>query len=327
MRKYRVAIIGATGVVGQKMLEVLEERNFPVGELLLFSSKQSAGTTYVFKDKNYEVQELNLNSFVDAKIDFALFSAGADISLVYAPLAVAAGATVIDNSSAWRMTTDIPLVVPEVNSNVLKKTDYLIANPNCSTIQSVVPLKIIDDLFGIKRIVYSSYQAVSGSGLPGIEDLRRGSLGEDPLFYPREIYDNVMPHIDEFTSSGDTKEEIKMREETRKILGKDIAVSATCVRVPVYVGHSVSANVECYETIDIGKLIKYLENAKGIIYHKDYPTTIDIKNKDEVHVGRLRLDFSVENGINLWIVADNIRKGAATNTIQIAESMIKEGLR
>ncbi len=327
MKTYDVAVVGATGLVGQTFRKVLEKRSFPINKIVFFASSRSAGTKIEFMGKSYEVQLLDQHSF-DEHFDFALFSAGAGASLEFSPIAAAKGVTVIDNSSAFRMHDDIPLIVPEVNGHVLTSENYLIANPNCSTIQSVVPLKAIDQLFKIKRVVYSSYQAVSGSGYKGLEDLERGSKGQDPEFYPKTIFDNCLPHIDVFLSDGYTKEEQKMIKETQKILEQNVKVTATCVRVPVSYGHSMSINVETELPIDKDKLVKAFKNYEGLIYHEnDYPTVSDIRHTDEVHVGRLRLDPSVENGLNMWVVADNIRKGAATNTIQIAEYMIKEGLR
>lgn len=327
MKTYDVAIVGATGLVGQTFRKVLEERKFPIGKIVFFASQRSAGKEIIFMNKTYTVKLLDEHAF-DEHFDFALFSAGGSTSLIYSPIAASKGVTVIDNSSAFRMDDNIPLIVPEVNGHVLTKKDYLIANPNCSTIQSVVPLKTIDELFKIRRVVYSSYQAVSGSGYKGLEDLENGQNGQPPEFYPKPIYDNCLPHIDVFLEDGYTKEEQKMIKETQKILERDVKVTATCVRVPVSYGHSVSINVETEKPIDQALLISKFSEVPGLIYHQDdYPTVSDIRHTDEVHVGRLRLDPSVEHGLNLWVVADNIRKGAATNTIQIAEYMIKEGLR
>ncbi|QWB95772.1 aspartate-semialdehyde dehydrogenase [Mycoplasmatota bacterium] len=327
MKTYDLAIVGATGLVGQTFIKVLEERNFPINKIVFFASKRSAGKTVLFKNETYQVRELTTESF-NEHFDFALFSAGAKTSLTYGPIAKDKKIVVIDNSSAFRMDAEIPLVVPEVNGYVLDKDDYLIANPNCSTIQSVVPIKVIDDLFGIKRVVYSTYQATSGAGYAGLEDLKRGQNGLEPVHFEKPIYDNCLPHIDIFLEDGYTKEEQKMIFETKKLLNKDIKVTATCVRVPITYGHSVSMNVETYRKIDLNLLIKAFNEVDGLIYHdKDYPTVQAYRHQDDIHLGRLRLDDSVENGLNLWVVADNIRKGAATNTIQIAEYMIKEGLK
>lgn len=325
---YRIAVVGATGMVGETFIKVLQERQFPIDDISFFASKRSVGKMIEFKEKMYPVLELNEHSF-DSGYDFALFSAGGETSLKYAPIAASQGAVVIDNSSAWRMNPAISLIVPECNGNMLSKSDRIIANPNCSTIQSVVPLKVIDDLFGLKRVIYSSYQAVSGSGYKGLFDLDRGKRGESPQFYPKQIYDNCFPHIDDFLDTDYTKEEKKMIEETRKILGKStLAVTATCVRIPVPMGHSVSINVECERQIDLDLLKGTFKNHSGIVFYdgKSYPTPLDASGTDLVHVGRLRVDSSAKHALNLWVVADNVRKGAATNAIQIAEHMIKEGL-
>jgi aspartate-semialdehyde dehydrogenase len=327
MNTYDLAIIGATGLVGQTFIKVLEERKFPVNKIVFFASKRSAGQSVIFNNKTYIVKELTEDSF-NEHFDFALFSAGAKTSLKYGPIAKSKHIVVIDNSSAFRMDNEVPLIVPEVNGGILNKNNYLIANPNCSTIQSVVPIKIIDDLFHVKRVVYSTYQATSGAGYAGLEDLYRGQKGLEPLNFDKPIYDNCLPHIDVFLEDGYTKEEQKMIFETKKLLNKDIKVTATCVRVPITYGHSVSINVETHDKIDLNKLIEAFNQMDGLIYHhKDYPTVQTYRFQDDIHVGRLRLDDSVENGLNLWVVADNIRKGAATNTIQIAEYMIKEGLK
>ena len=261
-------------------------------------------------------------------MDIALFSAGGSISKKFAPIAREHGVIVVDNSSAWRMDKDIPLVVPEVNPQDIDWNNGIIANPNCSTIQSVVPLKPLHDAFKIKRVIYSSYQAVSGSGVEGINDLENGINGGENKKYPHQIAYNCIPHIDDFLDNGYTKEEIKMIEETKKILNdQDMKVTATTVRVPVKYGHSVSINVEFEKNFDMDEVFEVLKNGKGIIVKDDivnnvYPMAIDAEGKDEVYVGRIRRDYSVENGINLWVVADNIRKGAATNTVQIAELLI-----
>jgi aspartate-semialdehyde dehydrogenase len=326
---YKVAVVGATGMVGETFVRVLQERQFPISHIAFFASSRSIGKTIEFQGKTYPVFELTEHSF-DEGFDFALFSAGGETSLKFAPIAANKGVIVIDNSSAWRMKKEIPLVVPECNGDILTKEDKIIANPNCSTIQSVVPLQVIDDLFGLKRVIYSSYQAVSGSGYKGVFDLERGKRGEAPQFYAKPIYENCFPHIDDFLDSGYTKEEKKMIEETRKILKKPaLAVTATCVRIPVVVGHSVSINVECVKPIDMNLLKEALTNHSGIVYYdgKSYPTPQDVAGNDLVHVGRLRIDESTQNALHLWVVADNVRKGAATNAIQIAEHIIKEGLR
>lgn len=323
---YNVAIVGATGNVGRKFLEILEERNFPVKELYLFASKRSAGKTLKFKGEDVLVEELCESNIENKKIDFALFSAGGSVSLEFAPIFAKHGAVVIDNSSAWRMDKEVPLVVPEVNPEDVKWHKGIIANPNCSTIQAMVALKPLYDKYGIKRIVYSTYQAVSGAGIQGILDLQEGTTKKFP--YP--ILGNVIPHIDVFLDNGYTKEEIKMIEETKKILHDDnLRITATTVRVPVLNAHSESINVELNSEFELENVIDLFNSSKGIIVHDDvenlkYPTPLELSGKDEVFVGRIRRDFSLDNGLNLWVVADNIRKGAALNAIQIAEILINE---
>ncbi len=326
---YKIGIVGATGLVGTTFLKVLEERNFPIDELYLFASARSAGKQVEFRGKTYTIEELTERSF-DREMDYALFSAGGDISKKYSPIAARNNVVVIDNSSAFRMDENVPLVVPEVNPVAAMKHKNIIANPNCSTIQAVVPLKVLDDRWSIKRVVYSTYQAVSGSGLAGIRDLEEGIKGEEPKNYPHPIAYNCLPHIDVFMENGNTKEEEKMIKETRKILEKpNLPVSATCVRVPVKHGHSISVNVEFEKEFDIEDVRKALADAPGVVLMDDvknnvYPMPISVEGRDEVFVGRVRRDESLVSGLNLWIVADNIRKGAATNTVQIAELLIKE---
>ena len=328
-RMYNIAIVGASGLVGGTFLKVLEERNLPMKNLYLFASTRSAGKKVIFKGKTLIIEELTEKSF-DRKIDIALFSAGGDISKKFAPIANKKGVIVIDNSSAWRMDKSVPLIVPEVNSEEIFKNEGIIANPNCSTIQSVVPLKIIDDLYGIKRVIYSTYQAVSGSGIKGMEDLKRGLVGEEAKTYPHPIVNNCLPHIDSFLENGYTKEEEKMINETRKILNKkNLPITATCVRVPVLNGHSISINVELEKEVNLEELRDKFKEAKGIVFRDDignniYPLATEATGTDEVYVGRLRKDFSIEKGLNLWVVADNIRKGAATNAVQIAEILMKK---
>ena len=327
MKKYNVAIVGATGLVGSTFLQVLAERDFPIENLYLMASARSAGKEVEYRGKKVIVEELTENSF-DKPIDFALFSAGGSTSLKFAPIAASKGCVVIDNSSAWRMDPTVPLVVPEVNPEAAFKHNGIIANPNCSTIQSVVPLKVLDEMYGIKRVVYSTYQAVSGSGIKGIEDLDKGLRGEAPTNYPYQIAFNCLPHIDVFLEDGYTKEEEKMVKETRKILEKpELRITATCVRVPVRHGHSVSCNLEFEKAIDLNEIREVYKKTKGIVLQDDvanniYPMAINAAGHDEVYVGRIRRDESIENGLNLWIVADNIRKGAATNAVQIAELLI-----
>lgn len=334
MKKFNVAVVGATGMVGGKFLEVLEERNLPVENYYLFASAKSAGKKINFAGKEHTVIELTSEnvSALDGKIDFALFSAGAGVSKEFAPLFVKAGAIVVDNSSQWRMYDDVPLVVPEVNPEDVKWNKCIIANPNCSTIQAVVALKPLKDRFGIKRIVYSTYQAVSGAGVAGFNDLKDGINGVPPKKFPRPIAFNMLPHIDVFMDDGYTKEEWKMIVETRKILhDSSLRVTATTVRVPVFYGHSESINVEFVQKCTRDDVVNALENFDGIVVMDDtknnvYPTPLDAENRDEVFVGRIRLDDSVESGANLWVVADNIRKGAATNAVQIVELLIKNAM-
>ena len=331
MKKYNVAIVGATGLVGQTFLKVLKERNFPVEKLYLYASARSAGKTVNFVGKDYTVIELKDENIKD-DIDVALFSAGGNISKEYAPKFKAKGAIVVDNSSAWRMEKDIPLVVPEANPEALDGHNGIIANPNCSTIQVMPVLKVLADKYGLKRVIYSTYQAVAGSGQKGIDDLEANLKGEPSKNYPHQIAFNLLPHIDSFLDNGYTKEEMKMVEETRKILGlPDLKVTATCVRVPVKMGHAVSVNVELEKSFDLKDVFKAFEEKEGVVVKDDvsknvYPMPIEAEDTDEVYVGRIRRDESVENGLNLWVVADNIRKGAATNTIQIAETLIKKGV-
>ncbi len=327
MKKYNVAIVGATGLVGSTFLQVLAERDFPIENLYLMASARSAGKEVDYRGKKVIVEELTEKSF-DKPIDFALFSAGGSTSLKFAPIAASKGCVVIDNSSAWRMDPNVPLVVPEVNPDAAFRHKGIIANPNCSTIQSVVPLKVLDEMYGIKRVIYSTYQAVSGSGIKGLEDLEKGLRGEEPTNYPYQIAFNCLPHIDVFLEDGYTKEEEKMVKETRKILEKpELRVTATCVRVPVRHGHSVSCNLEFEKAIDLNEIREVYKKTKGIVLTDDvskniYPMPINAAGHDEVYVGRIRRDESIENGLNLWIVADNIRKGAATNAVQIAELLI-----
>ena len=329
MKKVNLAIVGVTGMVGQTFLEVLEKRNFPIENFYVFASARSAGKTITFRGKNYIVEELTEQSF-DRDIDIALFSAGGNISKKFAPIAAKKGCVVVDNSSAWRMDPDVPLVVPEVNPEDVKKHKGIIANPNCSTIQAVVALKPIHEYYKIKRIVYTTYQAVSGAGMKGWNDLEEGLKGNPPTNFPHPIANNCLPHIDSFLDNGYTKEEIKMIEETRKMFhAPDMKITATTVRVPVFNSHSEAINIEVEKPFEIDELRDILKKSSGIIVQDDpannvYPLAADATGHDEVFVGRIRRDHSIENGINLWVVADNIRKGAATNTIQIAELLVNE---
>ncbi len=329
-KNYKIAVVGATGMVGRKFLEVLAERKLPA-EYTLFASSRSAGKEVAFMGKTYVIEELTHTCFDGRGFDIALFSAGGGTSLEFAPSAAKAGAVVIDNSSAWRMDKDVPLVVPEVNAGDVRgyKAKGIIANPNCSTIQAVVALKPLHDAYKIKRVVYSTYQAVSGAGMGGYGDLERGVNGEAPQKFPYPIFGNCLPQIDVFLDTGYTKEEQKMVDETHKIMGDDsIRVTATTVRVPVFHGHSESINLEFERPFELGELRSKLESAPGVIVvddpaNKKYPMPIDAEDKDEVFVGRIRRDFSVDSGVNIWVVADNIRKGAATNAVQIAQELIK----
>ena len=330
MKNYKVAIIGATGLVGRTFLKVLKERNFPVEKLYLYASANSAGKKIEFNGTEYTVMELKDENIAN-DIDIALFSAGGGVSLEYAPKFKAKGAVVIDNSSAWRMDKNIPLVVPEANPEALKNHPGIIANPNCSTIQVMPVLKVLQEKYGLKRVIYSTYQAVAGSGQKGLNDLEANLKGEPSKGYPHQIAFNVLPHIDVFLDNGYTKEEEKMINETRKILNlPDLKVTATCVRVPIRFGHAVSVNVELEKPFELEDVIHAFEEKEGIVVQNDgknnvYPMPINAQDTDEVYVGRIRRDDTVDNGLNLWVVADNIRKGAATNTIQIAETLIKEG--
>lgn len=335
MKNYKLAVVGATGVVGQKMIEVLEEKKLPINEYAFFASSRSAGKTLKFMDNVYAIKELKEDSF-DEGFDFALFSAGGQVSLKYAPIASKHGCIVIDNSSTFRMNADVPLVVPEVNPEDIKWHKRIIANPNCSTIQAVCALKPLDDAFGIKRIVYSTYQAVSGAGSKGIHDLENGidnyykKLNSDYELekFPYPIFNNCLPHIDKFLDNGYTKEEEKMINETRKILGKpDLAITATTVRVPVFNSHCESINIEFELEFELDKVVEILKNSPGIVVEDNpgseiYAIPTNVSGNDEVYVSRIRRDFSIKNGLNIWVVADNIRKGAASNAIQILENII-----
>ena len=327
----KVAVVGATGLVGTVMLKVLEERNFPLTELLPVASAKSAGKTIRFKGKDVKI--LTIDEAIAAKPDIALFSAGGGTSLTEAPRFAEVGTVVIDNSSAWRMDPDKKLVVPEVNAHVLTKQDKIIANPNCSTIQMVVVLEPLHKKYGIKRVVVSTYQSVTGTGVKAVEQLmneRKGISGE--MAYPHTIDLNVIPHIDVFLENGYTKEEMKMIVETKKIMGDEsIQVTATTVRIPVMGGHSESVNIEFEKDFDLAEVRQLLAQEAGIVVVDDpsnskYPMPKDAHEKDEVFVGRIRRDESQKNTLNLWIVADNLRKGAATNAVQIAEYLVANGL-
>jgi len=327
----KVAVVGATGLVGTKMLQVLAERNFPVTELIPVASAKSVGKEITFKGKQYQI--VSVEDAIKQKPDVAIFSAGGGTSLEQAPLFAAAGTTVIDNSSAWRMDPTKKLVVPEVNAHVLTADDKIIANPNCSTIQMVVALKPLHDRYKIKRVVVSTYQSVTGTGVKAVAQLFDERKGIDgPKAYPYTIDLNVIPQIDVFTANGYTKEEMKMILETQKIMGDDsIKVTATTVRIPVMGGHSESVNIEFAEDFDLAEVRSILEKAPGVIVTDDianlkYPMPLDAHDKDEVFVGRIRRDESQPNTLNCWIVSDNLRKGAATNAVQIAEYLAAKNL-
>ncbi|HIP43419.1 MAG TPA: aspartate-semialdehyde dehydrogenase [Aquifex aeolicus] len=337
---YRVAIVGATGEVGRTFLKVLEERNFPVDDLVLYASERSEGKVLTFKGKEYTVKALNKEGSFKG-IDIALFSAGGSTSKEWAPKFAQDGVIVIDNSSAWRMDSEVPLVVPEVNPEDVKdfKKKRIIANPNCSTIQMVVALKPIYDRAGIKRVVVSTYQAVSGAGAKAIEDLKNqtkawceGKEMPESQKFPHQIAFNTLPHIDVFFEDGYTKEENKMLFETRKIMhDENIKVSATCVRIPVFYGHSESISIETEKDISPEEARDILRDAPGVIVidnpqNNEYPLPLMVQGKDEVFVGRIRKDRVFEPGLAMWVVADNIRKGAATNAVQIAELLVDEDL-
>ena len=328
----KVAVVGATGLVGTVMLKVLAERNFPVTELIPVASEKSKGKEIDFKGKKYKV--VTVDEAIAMKPDVALFSAGGSTSTEQAPKFAAVGTTVIDNSSAWRMDPTKKLVVPEVNANVLTAEDKIIANPNCSTIQMVVALKPLHDAYKIKRVVVSTYQSVTGTGVKAVDQLmnERKGITDGPMAYAYPIDLNVIPQIDVFQDNGYTKEEMKMILETKKIMGDDsIKVTATTVRIPVMGGHSESINIEFENDFDLAEVRSILENAPGIIVVDDvanlkYPMPKDAHEKDEVFVGRIRRDDSMPNTLNMWIVADNLRKGAATNAVQIAEYLSSKGL-
>lgn len=333
MKKINIALVGATGMVGRTFIKVLEERKLPIENIYFFSSKKSAGSTISFAGKDYIVEELTETAFDGKNIQIALFSAGGATSEKFAPIAASKGIIVVDNSAQWRMDPDVPLIVPEVNPEAIKEIKKgIIANPNCSTIQAMVPLKPLHEKYGLKRIVYSTYQAVSGSGVRGVQDLEDGINGKPNQFYPHQIAFNCLPHIDVFMDNGYTKEEMKMINETKKIFNDDsIKVTATTVRVPVRGAHSESINIEFNKEFDIDELVEDIKNAEGVVLvdnpaNDEYPLALDAEGHDEVFVGRIRRDFSVDNGINLWVVADNIRKGAATNAVQIAELLLKSDL-
>lgn len=325
----KVSVVGATGMVGEKMLQVLEERNFPVTELIPVASEKSVGKEIEFKGQKYTVK--SLETAVEENCDVALFSAGGSISLDWAPKFAAKGTVVVDNSSAWRMNEGIKLIVPEINADILTKEDKIIANPNCSTIQLVMVLNPLHQKYGIKRVVVSTYQSVTGTGKAAVDQLDGEVRGETPTkVYPYEIFKNALPHCDVFEENGYTKEEMKLTRETQKILDdKSIAVTATAVRVPVQGGHSEAVNIEFEKDFDESEVRKILNESPGITLQDNtdsniYPMPKYAEGKNDVFVGRIRRDFSQPNSLNLWIVSDNLRKGAATNTVQIAEKLLEK---
>lgn len=327
----KVAVVGATGLVGEIMLKVLEERNFPFTELILVASERSVGKTIEFKGKTYSI--VSLDTALSLKPNIALFSAGGSTSLEWAPKFAEVGTTVIDNSSAWRMDLDKKLIVPEINASQLSETDKIIANPNCSTIQMVMALAPLHEKYKIKRIVVSTYQSISGTGLKAVKQLDNELAGvSGEMAYPYPIHQNALPHCDVFEENGYTKEEMKLVRETQKILNdKSIAVTATAVRIPTSGGHSESVNVAFEIDFDINEVRKILHNTSGVVVQDNtdtntYPMPIYANGKDDVFVGRIRRDESQPNSLNMWIVSDNLRKGAATNTIQIAEYLLQNNL-
>ena len=322
-----LAIIGVTGLVGKVMLEVLEEKNLPISELIPVASERSIGKKINFRSKKYTV--VGVDIALKKKPDYALFSAGSDISLNWAPKFTEIGSTVIDNSSAWRMDNSKKLVIPEINGNVLSDKDKIIANPNCSTIQMLMVIAPIHWEYKIKRIIISTYQSVTGTGQKAINQLENESKGKSgEMIYPHQIYQNALPQCDSFEKDGYTKEELKLVKETRKILNtNEIGISATAVRVPIIGGHSESINLELENPFEIDDIKKILNNTPGVLVQDDpesnsYPMPITVNGKNDVFVGRIRRDFSNNNSLNLWVVADNLRKGAATNTVQILEYLL-----
>ncbi|MCF4100579.1 aspartate-semialdehyde dehydrogenase [Gillisia sp. M10.2A] len=327
----KIAVVGATGMVGQVILKVLEERNFPVTELYPVASQKSVGNTISFKDKSYKV--IALQDAVNLKPDLALFSAGGDTSLEWAPKFAEVGTTVVDNSSAWRMDATKKLVIPEINAAELTQTDKIIANPNCSTIQMLMALKPLHDAYGIKRVVVSTYQSITGTGVKAVAQLENEYKAEKgEMAYPYPIHRNAIPHCDVFMDNGYTKEEMKLVNETKKILGDEtINVSATAIRIPVVGGHSESVNIEFNKDFEESDVRKLLSEFPGVTVQDNpdvnsYPMPIYAEGKDDVFVGRIRRDYSQPNTLNMWIVADNLRKGAATNAVQIAEYLVENKL-
>ena len=327
----KIAVVGASGMVGQVMLKVLEERNLPVTELIPVASERSVGKMVRFKDKEYPI--VSMETAIAMKPQIAIFSAGGETSKQYAPQFAEAGCTVIDNSSAWRMEPNIPLVVPEINADILTKEDKIIANPNCSTIQLVMAINPLHKKYKVKRMIVSTYQSVSGTGKAAVDQLNAEVKGEKPeMVYPYQIFKNALPQCDVFDADDYTKEELKLMKEPRKIMRDDsLQITATAVRIPVQGGHSESVNVEFENDFDMGEVKNILSNTPGVVLQDDpankiYPMCFYSEGKDEVFVGRLRRDLSQPNTLNMWIVADNLRKGAATNAVQIAEYLLSKGL-
>ena len=326
----KLAIVGVTGLVGQEMLEVLAERDFPISELIPVASEKSCGGKISFKGQAYPI--ISLSELLERKMDLAFFSAGGVIAKIWAPKLAEIGCKVIDNSSFWRMHKNHKLIVPEINGNVLSNEDMIIANPNCSTIQLVMALAPLHKKYIIKRVIVSTYQSVTGTGRKAVEQLKNEEAGIDSeRAYPYQIYQNALPHCDDFTENGYTKEEMKLTNETKKILDKKIEVTATAVRVPVIGGHSESVNITFENDFDLDEIRIALNRMDGVtvvdnISNNEYPMPINTHKKDAVYVGRIRRDFSQEKTLNMWVVADNLRKGAATNTVQIAEYLLKKKL-
>ena len=326
----KLAIVGVTGMVGQEMLEVLSERDFSISELIPVASEKSCGRKVSFKGQMYPI--ISLTELLKRKADLAFFSAGGEIAKIWAPKLAAKGCKIIDNSSYWRMHKNHKLIIPEINGNVLSDEDMIIANPNCSTIQLVMALAPLHKKYIIKRVVVSTYQSVTGTGRKAVEQLKNEEKGIDSeRAYPYQIYQNALPHCDEFTENGYTKEEMKLTNETKKILDKNIEVTATAVRVPVIGGHSESVNITFENNFDLDEVRETLNNMSGVkvvdnISKNEYPMPITSHKKDIVFVGRIRRDFSQEKTLNMWVVADNLRKGAATNTVQIAEYLVNNNL-
>ena len=326
----KLAIVGVTGMVGQEMLEVLSERDFSISELIPVASEKSCGEKISFKGQSYPI--ISLSELLKRKVDLAFFSAGGEIAKIWAPKLAEIGCKVIDNSSFWRMHKNHKLIIPEINGNVLSNEDMIIANPNCSTIQLVMALAPLHKKYIIKRVVVSTYQSVTGTGRKAVEQLKNEEKGIDSeRAYPYQIYQNALPHCDDFTENGYTKEEMKLTNETKKILDKNIEVTATAVRVPIIGGHSESINITFENNFDLGEVRETLNNMSGVkvvdnLSKNEYPMPITSHKKDTVFVGRIRRDFSQEKTLNMWVVADNLRKGAATNTVQIAEYLVNNNL-